>query len=491
VRRLALRTQATWWNLAAIVVVLAISMNTKFSGPIFFVIAFLALRIRAAMKDDWIVLKWVLDSRWRWLVPYAVCFAAAIFSLFFIWAVYGFRYAPTADPDRHFGFYQIVERYQQNVWQIQHPVTPQITQAEFIKQRNSIPVPVTIGVVRLLMDHRVLPETWLQGFFYTYATTVMRGSFLNGEISITGWWYFFPLCVLYKAPTAVITCTLLSIVVGLILWWYRGWTRWDLLIAGSVFLLLVRIIVWLCGGRLYGWNVLWNGVMLAPVLVRFAPIVLRSNVDALTWPAICLTAPVAIYGGMAMSSNFNLGIRHVLPVLPFLHLGLGLFVARMLWKWRKLGALLAGGFGIALAIESCAAWPNYIAFFNVPAGGTRGGIFHLSDSNLDWGQDLKLLAEWQKTHKEKPLYLCYFGVADPEYYGIVRTEMPGGYIFAPQQTMPQKACVIAISATNYQGTYIPNLRETYKLLRSCEPREVLGGTIFLYDFPLRPLTPPK
>src|SRR5205085_7860262 len=131
------------------------------------------------------------------------------------------------------------------------------------------------------------------------------------------------------------------------------------------------------------------------------------------WDAVCLTVPVIIYGGMAMASNFNLGIRHVLPLLPFLHIAIGIIVSRMLWRWGKIGALLAGGLAMSLAIESCSAWPNYPSFLNSPAGGWRAGVFKLSDSNLDWGQDLRLLADWQKTHPDKLIYLSYFGTADP------------------------------------------------------------------------------
>ena len=111
---------------------------------------------------------------------------------------------------------------------------------------------------------------------------------------------------------------------------------------------------------------------------------------------------------------------------------------------------------MALAVESCSAWPNYIAFFNAPSGGTRNAVFKLSDSNLDWGQDLKLLADWHKEHPDKLIYLCYFGTADPSYYGINRVDLPGGYVFSSQFGMPQPQIpgIIAMSVTDLQGTYM-------------------------------------
>ena len=50
---------------------------------------------------------------------------------------------------------------------------------------------------------------------------------------------------------------------------------------------------------------------------------------------------------------------------------------------------------IALAAETTFAFPNFIPFFNLFAGGSRGGFRLLSESNLDWGQDLPALAAWQ------------------------------------------------------------------------------------------------
>jgi len=36
-------------------------------------------------------------------------------------------------------------------------------------------------------------------------------------------------------------------------------------------------------------------------------------------------------------------------------------------------------------------YPHYLAFFNQSIGGPHNGYKWLADSNIDWGQDLKLL----------------------------------------------------------------------------------------------------
>jgi hypothetical protein len=158
------------------------------------------------------------------------------------------------------------------------------------------------------------------------------------------------------------------------------------------------------------------------------------------------------------------------------------YAARM-WGRRAVIALAIGG--AVLAVESLSVFPNFIPFFNVAAGGARGGLALLGDSNLDWGQDLKLLAEWQRAHPERPMYLAYFGLADPHYYGVRYTPLPGGYHYDPKPAWPGGECVVAVSATYLQGILVePELYEQfYKKLAALRPTEVLGGTIYLYQFP--------
>ena len=139
--------------------------------------------------------------------------------------------------------------------------------------------------------------------------------------------------------------------------------------------------------------------------------------------------------------------------------------------------------GAALSLESLKTFPDYLSFFNAAAGGSRGGIALLGDSNLDWGQDLKSLATWQQTHADTPLYLAYFGLADPHAYGIRYTPLPGGYHYDPKPDWPHGMCTVAVSATYLQGLLIdPELYELfYKRLATTPPSEVLGGTIYIYE----------
>jgi hypothetical protein len=162
-------------------------------------------------------------------------------------------------------------------------------------------------------------------------------------------------------------------------------------------------------------------------------------------------------------------------------------------------AALARGVGgavlLVLVVEASLAFPNYIAYFNPLAGDARGRLHWLGDSNLDWGQDLKRLAAWQRDHPEVDLHLAYYGQADPAYYGIRYANLPGGV--APPETnasgtapaspaatsSPARRTVFAVSATILQGIYSEQQRRFYEPLRMREPREVIGGSIYLFDVP--------
>lgn len=104
---------------------------------------------------------------------------------------------------------------------------------------------------------------------------------------------------------------------------------------------------------------------------------------------------ILIVGGVflvaAMMGNLNLGVRHVLPVIAVLYL-----VACAALVQAHFTALLAVLIIVA-GIETAGIHPDYIAFFNVAAGGPARGQRTLIDSNLDWGQDVGRLARWLKS----------------------------------------------------------------------------------------------
>jgi hypothetical protein len=206
----------------------------------------------------------------------------------------------------------------------------------------------------------------------------------------------------------------------------------------------------------------------------------RRALGAFSWDALCLWLPMVIYLAVALRTNLDIGIRHVLPIYPFAYVLIGVGFARWAGTWpraRMLGVVLV----ILSATETLSRWPHEISFFNVAAGGSRGGLRLLSDSNLDWGQDLPLVAEWQRDHPGR-MYLAYFGSVDPHCYDIDYVNVAGGYPFSdlPQEPMILPG-VFAISATYLQGTYeSPDRASVSGFLRGRTPIAVLGGTIYVF-----------
>jgi hypothetical protein len=107
------------------------------------------------------------------------------------------------------------------------------------------------------------------------------------------------------------------------------------------------------------------------------------------WVALALVLCPSALLLSAMFGKLQIGIRHVLPVLPFLYL----FVAMNLHRGWRATALV--GLMLLALIETARVHPDYIAFFNVLARGD--GSRYLADSNLDWGQDVARLADYLKS----------------------------------------------------------------------------------------------
>jgi hypothetical protein len=160
---------------------------------------------------------------------------------------------------------------------------------------------------------------------------------------------------------------------------------------------------------------------------------------------------------IAILSNLNIGHRHILPTYPVMFILAG---AAGYWfrsgprgmKWLVSVAMEA------LAVESLATFPNYLAYFNSIAGGPRHGYQHLVDSSLDWGQDLPQLKRWLSEAQtaefaNKPVYLSYFGTSDPEYYGIDVRRLEGHFDRREGQQLPLEPGTYCISATMLQGVY--------------------------------------
>jgi hypothetical protein len=420
----------TVWNVITVALLCAAAMNVKYSALLLGPIVAALLIIRALLPQPWIFLRRELRSiPARLGAAIGICLFAAIVTYIGIWACYQFRFRPAPASNASLDLQAQVRHAAENALRSANPnmVNPTMEQIQGFEN-----TPFTRTAI-FFHQHHLLPEAFLTGLLYTYQSSLARSTYLLGEYSRTGWWYYFPVAMLVKSPLSLIAALLASV-----------------------------------AAAIYAFRDRKNSIVESPH----------------TWTALCLALPPAIYLLVAMTSNLNLGLRHVLPVYPYLYIAIGL-AASSVWRRRpQVSQIAIAALALFLFIEARVGFPDYIAFFNAVAGGQRGGLYLLGDSNLDWGQDLKLLARWQQQNPGIPLYLVYFGVADPDAYGIDYINFPGGYQFGRKIELRTEPGVLAISATNLQGIYLSHqAREAYSMVKQHEPLEVLGGSIYLYEWP--------
>jgi 4-amino-4-deoxy-L-arabinose transferase-like glycosyltransferase len=191
------------------------------------------------------------------------------------------------------------------------------------------------NVVLALARARALPESYLWGLTDVLVGAEGRVTFLLGKVYTTGQWFYFPLVFLMKAT------------LGLLL------------------------------------------------LLAAFPFVARRI--AARRELLFLTIPPVVFLGIAMLSGLNLGVRHILPVFPFLIL-LAAAAAGSLARRSRVAAYVVGALLLAHAASSLHAYPNYLAYSNEVVGGPSKSYRVMSDSNVDWGQGLTQAARYLAEH---------------------------------------------------------------------------------------------
>ncbi len=152
-------------------------------------------------------------------------------------------------------------------------------------------------------------------------------------------------------------------------------------------------------------------------------------------PALAAGAAAVAMLLASMTSKFNLGVRHVLPLYPLLAIGAA-GVTTALWRSparRRVGRVLVVALLGWQAVGVWRAHPDYLAWFNAIAGPRPENM--LVDSNLDWGQDLLRLADTVRARGIDSLALEYFGSAVPSQHianvrQLRRYELPDDWFAA-------------------------------------------------------------
>ena len=275
----------------------------------------------------------------------------------------------------------------------------------------------------------VVPPYFLFGAFFTFIHNDLgHPGFLLGEYSDHGWRYYFPVAFALKTTIPFLVLTCLSF----------GWAVW-------------------CA---------WRGDK------RYLLILL----------------PIVIYGGSAMFADINIGIRHLLPLFPFLFMLAGVLVDHWLGTRRNRIALMVVVLIFVFCIEeSVRAYPNYIPYMNQLTS-TRPHWMLLSDSNIEWGDDNGPLAEYLKAKGETSVRAaCLGGPVVLPLYGVKYVDL-----LSPPEVKLEDTRYVAIGASFLNGSTVPGWsagsgRETpeqrhnyFASYRDRIPEAVFGGTIYLF-----------
>jgi hypothetical protein len=252
---------------------------------------------------------------------------------------------------------------------------------------------------------------WIEGVaFQLRHGQAGHAGYLFGEVGHDGWWWFYLACLALKVPIGTQALTLFG-AVWAIAGAYRHRPRW-----------------WI-------------------------------DVGLLAYPWLL---------AIAMSlGRHQAGISFLLPALPFFCVWLGR-AADLLWGARRAGRWIVPAVLLLSITETLSVHPHYLMFFNVWAGGPEGGPRFLIHRD-DWGQDKRLLAEWQQRHGIERIYYAPYGPNAEEW----------GVVFAPVPCEPTPG-VYALHAVEVHRPQFGLTPGCIDWLTAEPPDERLGYSIYLY-----------
>ncbi|MBU2263259.1 glycosyltransferase family 39 protein [Patescibacteria group bacterium] len=216
---------------------------------------------------------------------------------------------------------------------------------------------------------------------------------------------------------------------------------------------------------------------------------------------------IAIYFAQAVTSNLNIGVRHILPAFPFIYF----LVARQIVRWAKthdleepetLGQQIKHFFSTFLKslekysllsalllwmfLMNIIAFPNYLSYYNEFGGGIKNGYKIATDSNYDWGQDLKRLKSFVDKNNIEKIGIDYFGGGNIPYYFGDKGQMWWSPWGSPKDYGIEWLAVSANTLMSAQAKPAPGFErkfeDSYWWLKGKEPYARAGTSIFIYKF---------
>lgn len=283
--------------------------------------------------------------------------------------------------------------------------------------------PLQHSAILFLARHHLLPESYLYGWVDVLLIPGRAPTFLFGHVYSDGRWFFYPAVFLVKT-----TVTLL--------------------------MLLILVPIARISGR-------------------------RREI-------FFLTVPIVFFTLTAITSQINLGVRHILPIYAFC-IVLAAAAAAWLFNRSLVGKVAVAGLLLFTLISSLRSYPNFLAYSNELFGGPPQTYRYTADANADWGQGLKWTKTYLDQHPDANCWFDYHGnpFVNPAYYGISCKPLLSAFshlVGVPVAPVPStiKGTVL-VSSTEVDGVlWGPDDLNPYRIFRDRTPDATIGNIILVY-----------
>jgi len=196
---------------------------------------------------------------------------------------------------------------------------------------------------------------------------------------------------------------------------------------------------------------------------------------------------IFLYAYLSITGNLNIGLRHLFPIMPLAYL----LVTKKVFDFlrnkhivtKRQMQVIFSILIIWIILIPVLNYPSYVSYFNEFVGGSKNGYKYVTDSNVDWGQDLKRLEIYLQQNPEiKKINVDYFGGGKPEYY------LGEQYVSWWDSKRPVEAGWYAISVNSLQVSIYDKVNKTpatnYAWTQQYGPVAMIGNSIMIYYVPV-------
>jgi 4-amino-4-deoxy-L-arabinose transferase-like glycosyltransferase len=284
-------------------------------------------------------------------------------------------------------------------------------------QRAGMQNRVSAHLVVFASRHHFLPEAYLAGLadILTYSE---RPTFFFGRFYDKGFWYYFPVALAIK---------------------------------------------------------LTIGVLLLAIAALLTPAVWRKHRVNL----IPIMFPPLAYLAIAMLGKIDIGVRHILPVIPFLIVIASVGAAEWVGRSRRAALVVAALVAVSV-FSSLRAAPLQLSYANEAFGGSNNTYRLLGDSNVDWGNTSRQLKSYLFEHHLKGSS-CAVARGPLFHEPTECIELPNflADLYAPSVAPPfpesfKGTLILQPFAASWSSAYIPLMMRT-------PVAEAAHGTILVYE----------